>query len=231
MTTVFLPIDEDGYAKPVWSLKMKPISKNTLKRLPVYLSYLKQLPEERVYVSATAIAEGLKLGDVQVRKDLALVSGKGKPKTGYDRARLIETLENYLGYDEQKNAIIVGAGKLGLALYEYKKFADYGLNISAAFDADIKKAGYTPDGKRVYHISEMEEYCHLNNVKIGIITVPVSEAEKVCRKMTECGICYIWNFAPTYISAPAGVNVHNENMAVSLAVLTGRFDGSEDGEE
>ena len=60
------------------------IPKATLGRLPQYLQYLKSLPESsRNTISATAIAKGLSLGDVQVRKDLAAVSGAGKPKIGY----------------------------------------------------------------------------------------------------------------------------------------------------
>jgi len=158
---------------------MKSIPKNTLKRLPVYLSYLKNVAKEQTYVSATAIAEGLRLGDVQVRKDLAAVSGEGRPKTGYDRMKLIETLENYLGYDECKNAVLVGAGKLGMALFGYDKFSDYGLNISAAFDSDISKIGTVYDGKKVYHIDEFAEYCMRNKVKIGIITVPAEYASDI----------------------------------------------------
>lgn len=209
---------------------MKYISKNTLKRLPVYLSYLRHLSDEQTYVSATSIAEGLKLGDVQVRKDLASVSGAGRPKIGYDRLRLIETIESYLGYDEQKDAVLVGAGKLGMALLEYDKFADYGLNIAAAFDSDISKIGEAPDGKRIYHIDEFAEYCARTKVKIGIITVPASKAAPVYRMMTDCGINVIWNFAPTYLTERPGVHVHNENMAVSLAILSGHLSEDVDAE-
>lgn len=200
---------------------MKHIAKNTLKRLPVYLSYLKQLPEDQTHISATAIAEGLKLGDVQVRKDLAAVSGAGRPKTGYNRVALIETLEGFLGYDESKEAVIVGAGNLGVAFLEFERFADYGLNVAAAFDSDITKIGELPSGKRIYHISEFADYCARTKVKIGIIAVPANDAVQVCEMMTECGIKAIWNFAPTYLSEPDGVHIHNENLAISLAILSG----------
>lgn len=202
---------------------MKYISKNTLKRLPVYLSYLKHMPEEQEYISATLIADGLKLGDVQVRKDLASVSGEGKPKTGYDRQKLIAALENYLGYDERKDAVLIGAGKLGMALYGYEHFSDYGLNIAAAFDSDINKIGTIPGGKKIYHIDEFAEYCIRTKVKIGIITVPAKAAQFVCDLMVDCGIRAIWNFAPAHLSAPEGIHVQNEDMAVSLAVLSGHL--------
>ena len=73
----------------------KEISRATLKRLPTYLAYLKAMPDSSgVNISATALAAGLHMGEVQVRKDLALVSSGGRPKIGYNRAaRIIEQME------------------------------------------------------------------------------------------------------------------------------------------
>ena len=111
------------------------VSPKLYTRLPIYLHYLKQLPATVENISATAIAAALDYGDVQVRKDLSAVSGEGKPKTGYEVAGLIRALESFLGYDQINTAVIVGAGKLGMALYEYSGFAAYGLHIAAAFDS------------------------------------------------------------------------------------------------
>ena len=52
----------------------KEISRATLKRLPTYLAYLKGMPESSgINISATALAAGLHMGEVQVRKDLSLI--------------------------------------------------------------------------------------------------------------------------------------------------------------
>ena len=60
------------------------ISNSVLKRLPVYLAYLKALPTDAPEnISATTLAAALSMGEVQVRKDLALVSDGGRPKVGY----------------------------------------------------------------------------------------------------------------------------------------------------
>ena len=74
---------------------MKPtkVSKQLLKRLPLYLNHLKSLPENSENISATAIAKALDLGDVQVRKDLARVSDGGRRKTGRIREQLIKDIE------------------------------------------------------------------------------------------------------------------------------------------
>ena len=116
-------------------MERKEISKSVLKRLPGYLAYLKGMPDDAApYISATALANALGMGEVQVRKDLAMVSDGGRPKIGYLRESLIDDIEQFLGYDNTTDAVIIGAGKLGQALLDYSGFAAYGLNIVAAFD-------------------------------------------------------------------------------------------------
>ena len=113
------------------------IPKATLGRLPGYLQYLRGLAEtKRKNISATAIAKGLALGDVQVRKDLAAVSGAGKPKIGYETDQLILDIERHLGHDNLTNAVLVGAGKLGRALLDYDGFESFGVKIVAGFDCN-----------------------------------------------------------------------------------------------
>ena len=198
-------------------MQHKELSKAVLKRLPSYLSYLKSLPEDSSpFISATSIAVALNMGEVQVRKDLAVVSKAGKPKVGYPRADLIENISRYLCYDNTTDAILVGAGKLGQALLGYSGFAAYGLNILAAFDAKPAKSLDKP----ILSMEEMEDFCREHNVHMGIITVPAEYAQEVCDRMIQCGIKAIWNFAPVHLDVPASTLVQNENMATSLAVLS-----------
>jgi len=197
----------------------KEISKALLKRLPGYLSYLKNIPEDASpYISATSLANALGMGEVQVRKDLATVSDGGRPKIGYLRESLIEDISQFLGYDNTTDAILVGAGKLGQALLGYSGFDAYGLNILAAFDA--VPASTADDGKPIYPIEKMESFCRSNKVLMGIITVPAEYAQQVCDQMIACGIKAVWNFAPIHLDVPSNILVQNENMATSLAVLS-----------
>ena len=200
---------------------MKDISKSTLKRLPIYLSYLKGIPgDSSEFISATALAAALDMGEVQVRKDLALVSNGGRPKVGYHRESLVRDIEDFLGYTNTNDAVLVGAGKLGRALLSYSGFAEYGLNILAAFDSDDVLIGTSKSGKPIMHMSRLEEFCKLNKIRIGIITVPAEDAQEVCDRLIVCGIQAIWNFAPKHLDVPAGILVQSENMAASLAVLS-----------
>ena len=201
-------------------MERKEISKAVLKRLPGYLTYLKASREGgSQYISATALANALGMGEVQVRKDLAMVSSGGKPKIGYLREALIDDIEQFLGYDNTTDAVIIGAGKLGQALCGYSGFEAYGLNIVAAFDVAPSKER-TDEGKPIFPISELERFTKDNKVLMGIITVPAAFAQEVCDRLIACGIKAIWNFAPAHLEVPGNILVQNEDMATSLAVLS-----------
>lgn len=200
---------------------MIPVSRQTLKRMPHYLSYLKSLPIDRpINISATGIAAELGLNQVQVRKDLAAVSSGGKPKVGYAISSLIGDIEKYLGCGDTNSAVIVGAGSLGMALMSYEGFADYGLDIVAAFDTNPALAGKEAHGKTIFSMSKLPDLCERLGVHIGIIAVPTQAAQGVCDVLVESGIRAVWNFAPVYLNVPNHVILQHENMAVSLSVLS-----------
>ena len=201
-------------------MEKKKVSKSVLKRLPGYLGYLKSMPENApTHISATALANALGMGEVQVRKDLAMVSDGGRPKIGYLREALIDDIEQFLGYDNTTDAVLIGAGKLGQALLDYKGFQEYGLNILAAFDV-APKMDITEGGKPVFPVDQLESYCRKNKVLMGIITVPGEYAQNVADRLIGCGIKAIWSFAPTRLEVPPHILVQYENMATSLAVLS-----------
>ena len=201
-------------------MQKKEVSKSVLKRLPAYLAYLKSVPMDAApNISATSLANALGMGEVQVRKDLALVSDGGRPKVGYNRMNLIDDIEQFLGYDNTTDAVLIGAGKLGRALLDYKGFNDYGLNILAAFDMNAQ-LGDMEGNKQILPMDELESFCREHKVLMGIITVPSSQAQEVCDKLIACGIKAVWNFANAHLDVPANILVQYENMATSLAVLS-----------
>lgn len=197
------------------------IPKQTLLRLPVYLNYLKHLPDEAdENISATKIAEALGLNHVVVRKDLASISTMGRPKVGYAVSGLIQELESYLGYRGVNDAIVVGAGKLGKALLSFDGFQEYGFNILAAFDLDEKALSEEIPQKLLLPMNKIMDFCERTKVRIGIITVPDASAQAVANLLVECKVLAIWNFTSVHLVVPEGVLVQNENMAASMAVLS-----------
>ena len=194
------------------------ISKKLLNRLPVYLNYLKSLPDDYENVSATVMARDLNLGDVQVRKDLAKVSAAGRRRTGRSRQQLILDIESYLDITTDTGTILIGTGKLGQALLDYNGFEESGMNLMAGFDIN-PFADQTSGGKPIYPLNRLESFCRHYNVHIGIIAVPPESAQEICDCLVSCGIKAIWNFAPVSLKVPNDVVVHSENLAVSLTAL------------
>ncbi len=199
------------------------ISKATLGRIPRYLNFLKELSLDKVpYISATTISKELNLGEVQVRKDLSMVSGIGKPRLGYETEVLISQLEDCLGYNKQTAAVLVGAGRLGRALLQYDGFERFGVKIVAAFDSNERALGL--DSKtEILPMNQFEVFCKEHNISLGIITVGEGSAPQVCEQMIKSGLTAIWNFAPCKLHVPSGVLLQNEDLALSLAHLRNRL--------
>ena len=198
-------------------MEKNEISKATLGRLPVYLKYLRSLPDEVQTVSATTVARELGLGEVQVRKDLGALSCTGRPRIGYVTGELIDCMERILREDDG-NAVIVGAGKLGKALLDYGGFAGYGIRILAAFDVKVKDEENVGK-KRILPVGQLSEFCRRHAVRIGIIAVPAEAAQEVCELLYQSGVKAMCCFSPCRLRVPKDAVVQYENMALSLAHL------------
>ena len=201
------------------------VSLQTFHRMPQYLKTLYELRKDgREYVSSVTLAEMLNLTPSIVKKDLSQAKVQdGKPKVGYAVNDLIDDIENFLGYNNAKDAVLVGCGKLGQALLGYTGFADYGLNIIAGFDISDDVIGRKVQGKLILPTGKLEGAIKKLDIKIAILTVPQEHAQAMADALVKAGIRAIWNFTPAHISVPANIAVRNENMASSLAVLSAQL--------
>ncbi len=200
------------------AMNEKKITQQTITRLPGYLNYLSGLQAPRPkYISSCAIAQALALNEVVTRKDLAAVCPAGKPRVGYPLETLENALKAALSYGEKRDAVLVGAGKLGRALIGYEGFGTLMLNIVAAFDIrDLKDEGSVP----VLPLQMLGGVVKEKQILIGIITTPAQAAQDACDGLIRGGVKAIWNFAPVRLKTPDGILVQNENMAASLAILS-----------
>lgn len=199
----------------------KEIPEFSLQRMPVYLNYLRTLPDDgtNVYISSGAIAQALGLGEVLVRKDLAYTGCAGRPKVGYPRNELIAALESFLCVHDSKSAVIVGAGGLGRALLCYGGFSHYGIELACAFDNDPAKIGSEIGGKPVHSMEQLNDVCRSCGATLAIIAVPAAAAQNTAEQLINAGIKAILNFAPVQITAREDVKVINIDVAANLAIL------------
>jgi redox-sensing transcriptional repressor len=197
------------------------IPEPTLRRLPIYYQYLKNLESSGTKaISCTTIGNDLNFDPTQVRKDLSYTRAEGKPKVGYLVEDLIREIEEFLGWNKINAAFLVGAGNLGTALLGYSQFRQHGLSIVAAFDQDESKIGHLVHGKRVLALEKLPGLAQRMGVRLGIITVPPASAQQVADLMVQGGIQAIWNFAPVTLKVIPPVLVRNEELYYSLASLS-----------
>jgi redox-sensing transcriptional repressor len=195
-----------------------------LRRLPQYLKFLSRLAEDgKLYVTSAELARQLKLDETLVRKDISITGFTGKPRVGFPVQDLLNHLETFLGLKNNKEAFIIGAGRLGQALAAYPGFEKYGLQIVSLFDVDADKIGQVVSGKEVLPLWKAPALARRMNVRIAILTVPPHSAQAVADLLVDAGMMAFWNFSGQQLQLPDHVIVHSEDLAESLAVLSHRL--------
>ncbi len=196
----------------------------TIKRLPLYLRLLRKMKADgEEYASGTVVARERGLDPIVVRKDLAITGAVGRPRLGFPTDEIIAAIEDFLGWSNTSDAILVGVGNLGRALLGYTGFEQHGMRIVAAFDSNPDIIGTQVHGKTVIDVQRLPAIAKEMHVQIGVLTVTASVAQQVANAMIEGGIRAIWNFTPTTLDIPAEVILQREELASSLAVLSHRL--------
>lgn len=199
----------------------KKISEKVINRLTLYHCILQDfITKGEEYISSKQIATLLNIDDSQVRKDINILNNSGKSRVGYIVKELKTSIEKTLGFSKTKKAFIIGAGNLGMALAKYDNFTSYGLNILALFDNDETKIGKEINSKKILNIEELPKFATENSVEIAILTVPGKYAQKTAEFITKSNIKYIWNFTPTVLEVPSGIQVWNENLMGNFLQFT-----------
>ncbi len=200
-------------------MENKKISERVIQRLPKYYRYLQELCVSGVKrVSSLQISQALHITASQVRQDLSQFGGFGQQGLGYDTEYLKDKMKDILGLTKTHTAVIIGGGRIGQALANYKGFNAEGVEIKAVFDIETT---HIKDLKNieVLHIDYLEEYIKNNDIEIAIVSVQKEMAEVVSKKAIDAGIKAIWNFAPVDLYFGNDVVCENINMSESLIRL------------
>ena len=215
---------------------MESISKAAFRRLPRYHQILGAFDAiGREYISSRELSEILEINETLVRKDMADLKIRGKQNQGYNINALRERIEQFHGLEEITEAIVVGAGHLGIALANYSGFAHYGLKIVAVLDNDPEKIGTKAGAYEISSVSRLASIIQRKKVKLIIITVPKQVAQEVADTAVRAGAIALWNFTPRELTVPAGIKVRNEQliggfMALSYYLKYASSSGDENGE-
>jgi len=184
-----------------------------------YYRYLTEVTARKNIDTITSAQLGvvLHIDPTQVRKDFGAIGLMGISRVGYEVCEVCRAIRWVFGFDQPYSAVLVGAGHLGSALVSYPGFLRYGLRIVAAFDKDPEKMGKVIGGVEVQGIRSLKPFIRRHDIRMAILTTPVSVSQAITDRLVEAGIKAIWNFSPTRLSVPPDVLIRNEHISLGLA--------------
>jgi redox-sensing transcriptional repressor len=199
---------------------VKHIAESTVRRLSLYLRFLEEYESQgNMTISSGELARSGGTTSAQVRKDLSFFGSFGKRGLGYTVKDLIVSIREILGLQHPWSVIIVGAGKIGAALAQYRGFGSRGFRVVGVYDADPAKVGQKLDGINVRPEAELERDVARLKPQIAVLCVPAEAAQPLLDRVTRAGVKAVLNFAPTPLNVPKGVTVRAVNMATELEIL------------
>ncbi len=156
----------------------------------------------------------------QVRKDLSHFGSFGKRGLGYSIEELSVRLRAILGLDRVWHVALVGAGRIGSALFEYPDFKTRGYDCVAIFDSDPDKIGAQWGTTTIHSSEQLEAVIERLDVDLVILAVPASAAQEIADRAVQAGVRGILNFAPIQIKVPDSIHVEDVNLVMQLEALS-----------
>jgi redox-sensing transcriptional repressor len=200
---------------------VKRIAESTVRRLSMYLRYLEDLDTRgQQTASSDELAHLCGTTPAQVRKDLSFFGSFGKRGLGYPVHELTAHLREILGLEREWKVIIVGAGKIGAALANYRGFRQRGFTIVGVYDNDPSKVGQPWGEAIVRSMDELPRDVAREEASIAVLAIPSENAQAVVDLVVNAGVRAILNFAPAQITVPPHVSLKSVNMAMELEGLS-----------
>lgn len=198
---------------------MNQYSREVIPRLLKYRDVLLKLKAMGfVKVFSDNLADAVGVSPSLVRKDFSVAGLSGNKRGGYRIEALAEQLSRILGAGELQRVVIVGCGKIGTALMNYRGFDAQRVRIVAGFD--VNPAKIDPNAPvPIYQYEEMPRIVKAEHVLVAILATPETAAAHVAEQLGAAGIRGILNFAPIALKSTPTCIVQNINIALTLENL------------
>ena len=194
-------------------MEEKSISAAVIKRLPRYYRYLSDLQSENVErISSDELSKRMGVTASQIRQDLNNFGGFGQQGYGYNVEYLRTEIGKILGLDKVHNMVIIGGGNLGRALAGYANFESRGFVVKGIFDSNPELVGTKIRDIKFMSMGVLETFLKENDVAIVALAIPRGDAVSVAKKLYDCGIRAIWNFAHVDLDLPSDAFVENVHL-------------------
>lgn len=180
------------------------------------LNQLKNLGFEKVF--SNNLGDAIGVAPALVRKDFSLLVLGGNKRGGYNIDYLSEQLNRILGKTREQRIVIVGMGKIGTAIAQYKGFLQGDFEVAAGFD--VREVELPPELKMpVFELEALPAYVAANHIEVAILSVPEDVATECHRMLKDAGIKGILNFTPVELKTTQNCIIHNINIGVEIENL------------
>lgn len=197
------------------------VSDSTIRRLSHYLRALERLERDGVpTVSSEELAGRGGTTAAHVRKDLSQFGSFGKRGLGYKVPELAARLRGILGLDSRWRVALIGAGRIGSALFEYPNFAARGFDVVAILDSDPDKIGRRWGSLRIRPVEELEQAVREMGLSLAILAVPAEAAQELADRAVSAGVRGLMNFATVQLRVPPHVALTDVNLVLELEALS-----------
>lgn len=197
----------------------KELPKATARRLPEYYRQFLRLREEGVEtINSFELEKYIKIEATTIRRDFSYVGELGKQRVGYNVEKVINQLKLALGLQEERKIVLLGAGHLGEALFNYNYIKGNNIYITQSYDSDTSRVGKKIGGVTIENIDNLEETID-PEINAAILAVPSDAAQEVADRLIALGIRGFLNFSSNRINVPENVVVENVDLANNLQTL------------
>ncbi len=171
-------------------------------------------------VSSAILSKMMNVTDSQIRKDLSYFGSFGKRGVGYNVHAFIEAIENIMNLNQKHNVCIIGAGRLGTALMNYKRMQGMPFKVCAAFDNDKRLIGQKSNDVRIYDIKYLSKYTEQFQCEIAVLTIPSYVVHEIYAAVSKTKIKAILNFTPIILTGTNDLLVRNLDFVSELKIIS-----------
>lgn len=155
-----------------------------------------------------------------VRKDFSLAHlAVGNKRGGYPIDVLLQRLDAILGTNILQRIIIVGCGKIGTALLNYKGFANENIEVVAGFDNNPARINPAATPIPILPVSQLAAFVKEQDIQVAVLAVPENAAAGILDQLAAAGVQGVLNFSPVQLKAGTALFVQNINIAFEIENL------------
>ncbi len=130
--------------------------------------------------------------------------------------QLIDSIDSLLREKPFREAILIGAGKLGCSLLRNENLLISGLKIIAAFDIDEQKVGKTISGIKIQHMEKLTNIVRQMHLKMALIATAPENSSRAVELIAKAGVKVIWNFTHANFPEPKEIIIQHTNSVLNI---------------